>query len=450
MTTSITSSLDQQRSEWVEAAWSQLSRDSIRDLNRDLVDLHSPMGDERALAEWLVGRMRDSGISSSLQPIDARSANAVGRYGSASDGPSLLLYAPIDTHIAADEEVDLPWVGRGLRDDMRPSGYLNEIGDVVGLGASNPKALVAAQLAALEAVVRAGVPLRGEVVAAFCGGGMPYHSEPGYPRQGVGMGSGVFHLVTHGVTADFGLICKPGYQVTWEEAGLAWFKITTSGPLMYAGLPHDMPGYRNAIADIGQVAVALESWLPEYAKANSSGLVEPQGALGAIRGGHPSRTAIPTASAELYVDLRLTPRMTPLDAQRQLEKQIDILRAADPGLDVTVEMIAAYPSASTDRDHWIVRSTTRAWEAVEGREHPAEPDPSSGQTDASLIRNLGIPLARVGCPWNEKTPAEWSAGIGGMGVSHIPDVEKVARIVVHTIIDSCTRARDDLLVGGTS
>jgi len=432
--------IDVERQNWIDAACSKLNLDDLRNLNLELVNVHSPMGFERELAELIVNRMNSAGIRSHLQVIDNMSANAIGRYGKRADGPTLMLYAPMDSHITFDPKIDLPWVGNKYRDDMIPNGYINDNGDVIGLCAWNPKAGIAAHIAALEAVIKAGIPIRGEIIAAFCGGGMPAHSDPSHNRPGFGFGSGVFHMVREGVTADFGLITKPINMVFWEEPGLAWFKITTHGSVMYAGLPHDMPGYSNTIADLAVISSAIEDWLPEYAEKNTSGQVKPEGALGALRAGNPSSTAIGPAAAELYVDIRITPRMTPLDAWRQLEEQLDKIRAANPGLVVTSEMVAAYPSASTDPNHWVVRSTTRAWEAVEGIKHPKH-IPFSGQTDASLIRNLGIPLARIGMPFYDGVPDEWKKGIGGMGYSHIPDLEILTRKIIHVIVDSCTRSR---------
>ncbi len=435
--------MDAERQAWVQAAWNQLDVEHIRQLNLDIVNVHSPMGFERKLAEWLAAYMKRSGISSHVQVIDDLSGNAIGRYGKRYDGATLMLYAPMDTHIAQKPEIDIPWVGDDFRADMMTPGYVTDAGDVVGLGASNPKSGIAAQIAALEAVVKAGIPLRGEVVAAYCGGGMPAHSEPGYPRQGVGFGSGVFHMVRQGVTADFGVICKPLNVVMWEEPGLAWFKVTTCGPMMYAGLPKEMPGYNNTIADLAKIAIAIEKWLPTYARLNTSGLVKPEGALGALRANLPSRVAIPPGAAELYIDLRISPRMTPMDAWRQLEEIVQKVVKANPHIDANVEMVAAYPGASTDPNHWIIKSTTRAWEAVEGQRHPMPPL-FSGQTDASMLRNLGIPLARVGYELYDDGPFNWTRGIGGMGVSHIPHIERLARKLVHVIVDSCTRPLSEI------
>ena len=93
-----------------------------------------------------------------MQGLDERQANAVGvvRGG---EGPSLMLYAPLDTFTAGDPALDVPWASETERADMAPRAVFH--GDLVeGLGAGNPKGHTAVILAVIEAVAAAGVELR--------------------------------------------------------------------------------------------------------------------------------------------------------------------------------------------------------------------------------------------------------------------------------------------------
>ena len=104
-------------------------------------------------------------------------------------------------------------------------------------------------------------------------------------------------------------------------------------------------------------------------------------------------------------------------------------------------MTASLPGASTDPASWIIQSAIRAWEHVEDKPHPTPPR-TSGQTDISMIRNLGIPTARTG--WvstPERTPEEYRSGLGGMGVCDPGDLVAPCRKLVYSIIDVCTRTR---------
>ena len=68
---------------------------------------------------------------------------------------------------------------------------------------------------------------------------------------------------------------------------------------------------------------------------------------------------------------------------------------------------------------------------------------TSGQTDASVLRNLGIPTVRIGYPPVPTIPPAWQ-GFGGLGVSHIPNLAKVTRAIIYAIIDTCARSRTEV------
>ncbi len=434
--------LTEQQQAWLRAAVAELDEDRMRQFNLTITGIHSPTGYERKVNEYVVEHLKKIGFDAFYQRVDDLSGNAIGRLHGSGEGPSLMLYAPMDTHINADPAEDVPWVGRELRPDMLPNAYIDENNNVVGLGASNPKGMITALVAAAEAIQRVGVPLKGDLLVAFCGGGMPTFQAPGYPSMNHGMGSGVNYMLTHGVTADFGIISKPWWGVFWEEVGLCWFKVSVRGTMNYAGMPRGIPGWRSSPVAAAKVLLAIEEWLPKYTELVTSGQVAPQGNISTLRGGWPYKVAFPPATTEIYVDVRCSPRAGPPEVRKLFGEAIEaIARKLDVELDW--EMIASYPGASTDPNNWIVQSSMRGWEFVEGR--PNEFPPAvSGQTDASMIRNLGIPLARFGQPFpTPLAPPEWD-GLGGMGVSHIPDLVKVAKAAIYAAIDTCTRTRAEV------
>ncbi len=426
----------------LEHAVSLIDEERLRTFNCTITSIHSPTGEERECSEWLVRYMRDIELEAFYQPLDERSGNAVGRLRGSGRGPSLMLYAPIDTHLRAESDQDVPWVGPGLRPDMLPKGYTADNGDVIGLGAANPKGMVTALMEAVRCVRLAGVPLSGDLILAFAGGGMPTSPPRGETRQNHGLSSGVTYMINHGVTADFAIICKPGWAVAWEEVGLCWFKITVRGQMGYAGMTRSFPNFRNAVVHAARFVLALEEWLPRYQQRNSSGLCSPQGVIAAIRGGWPHKPAFSSAAVEVYVDLRCNPRTAPAEVKAQLAEAIDEILAKHPELTVDWEMIAAYPGSYTDPENWIIQSSMRGWEFVEGTTHHGLTG-TSGQTDASAIRNLGIPTARLGYPPVSTIPPEWQ-GFGGLGVSHVPNLAKVSRAIIYAIIDTCTRERTEV------
>jgi acetylornithine deacetylase/succinyl-diaminopimelate desuccinylase-like protein len=428
--------------QWLERTVSLVDIERMRTFDRTITSIHSPTGEERQINEWLVCHMRASGLDAFYQPLDEHSANAVGRLRGTGGGPSLMLYAPIDTHLRADPDEDVPWVGPELRPDMLPQASIANNGDVIGLGAANPKGMVTILTEAVRCVRSAGVPLTGDLLLACAGGGMPSAQPQGIRRQHHGLSSGVTYMITHGVTADFAIICKPGWAAAWEEVGLCWFKVTVRGQMGYAGMTRTFPNFRNSVVHAAKFVLALEEWLPQYQARNTSGLCAPQGAIAAIRGGWPNKPAFSSAATEVYIDLRCNPRASPAAVQTQFAEALHNIRAKYPELTLDWEMTAAYPGSYTDPENWIVQSAMRGWEFVEGTTHHAITG-TSGQTDASALRNLGIPTVRLGYPPVPTIPSAWQ-GFGGLGVSHIPDLAKVTRAIIYAIIDTCTRSRAEV------
>lgn len=429
---------------WLEKAYAALDEDRMRQFCLDVVSIHSPTGFEREVSEWMAKQLSALGMDAFYQPIDENTGNAVGRYGS-DDGPQMLLYAPIDTHIDLVGDYDLPWVGPRFSDDMLTPAYADEHGDVIGLGANNPKGMVTAIWGAIDAITRAGVPLKGRIIGGFAGGGMPVKAPPNSPTANSGLGSGVNYMLNHGVSPDFGIISKPGYAVAWEEVGLCWFKVAVSGGYIgYAGRPHDVPDYKNTILEAAVIIPEIEAWLNEYSRVNTSGLCTPWGGISTIRGGWPHKPSFSPASTEMLIDVRVNPRSSTADVQHQFAEGMARIQARHPNIRIEWEMFGSYPGASTDPYHWIIQSTMRGWEHVEGKQHRARTG-TSGQTDASAIRNLGVPLARVGQPPSPShVLRDYTYGLSGMGVGHMPHLTNVAKIIVYAVIDSCMRSREEV------
>lgn len=436
--------LDARRREWVADAWRHVTTDRLRELVMGLVDVPSPTGDEGRLAEHIADILSGTGGLAGVQPIDDRQANAWARLPGGGSGPDLLLYAPIDTLTVGDESEDLPWIGPRLRPDMRPQARAE--GDLVtGLGASNPKGHAACVLMAFEAIARAGIPLTGDLLAGFGAGGMPTNARPGGVRRNVGQGVGCSFMLEQGLWADFAVIAKPGWTVSWEEVGLAWFEVTVHGTHTYVGSRHRLP-YDNAIARAGQVALRLEEWFAEYAERHTSGLVSPQGIVAAVRGGWPRMAAVTPAACTLLVDLRLSPRTTPMEARREFAAELEKIRAELGDAEVTWEMVLAIPGTHTDPDTWVCRSAVAGWEAFEGREHEVIRG-TSGATDANILRNRGVPTVRIGMPKVTEAPFEVDFAMG-MNTVDVREMVKLTRHLIRTAVDTVTRQRHEVgLVG---
>jgi acetylornithine deacetylase/succinyl-diaminopimelate desuccinylase-like protein len=418
-----------------------VSRDQLSEIVVEMTSIASPTGEERALAEHLTARGQRVGLEATCQVIEAGQANALLRHPGLGDGPDLFLYAPIDTHTVGTKADDVPWVGETLREDMVPRASVH--GDyVVGLGANNPKGHAACVLAAVEAARRAGAPLHGAVLAGFGSGGMPVNPRPGAARRDVGHGRGCAFMLEHGFRGDFAVIAKTGWAVAWEEVGLAWFRVRVHGALNYAGIRHFVR-YENPIVRAATVIEELERWFAEYTKANTSGLVAPQGSIGAIEGGWTYKPTFVPAACDLYLDLRISPRTSVPEVRRQFEDAMAGLRRRHPEIRLTWDMLLAVPGTHTDPGNWIVQSCMRGWEDIEGRPHAPRTN-QSGATDANILRGHGVPTARVGMarvPDDAPMPDDFSKG---MNVVSLREMERLTRCLVYVIVDTCLRSRDEV------
>lgn len=247
-------------------------------------------------------------------------------------------------------------------------------------------------------------------------------------------------MLQQGVMGDFAIIAKPFYFVSWEEAGLCWFRVQIKGIPGYVGVRHLMRD-RNPIVDAAKVITALEEWFREYARKYVSGLVAPQGAIGALESGKRYRPSFTPATCDLFIDLRVSPRMDPMEARREFGAAISRIKAAHPEIDLDWEMVLAIPGSHTDPDNWIVQSCMRAWESVEGRPHPPGV-PHSGATDANMLRRWGIPTARLGLPPLEGPQPDDPGAM--QGVNSVSGMKRLAKCLVYAIVETCARTRQEV------
>jgi acetylornithine deacetylase/succinyl-diaminopimelate desuccinylase-like protein len=424
-----TTSLRDSGADALERAVASVTDDGMAELVASMVSISSPTGEELDVANWIVSHLSEEGVDSIVEQVGGREANAVGVLHGSGGGPRLMVYAPLDSPLAGNAAEDEPFVGPDPRPDFLPRAS-REGGKVVGLGAENPKAFAACGIAALEALARAGVPLRGDVELVLAGGSMPVGQRPGMDRV-VGHGAGITYHLDTAPKPDAAIVIKPGWAASHEEVGISWWCITVRGGFNYTGIRHKAP-YRNPIVAAARIVERLDAWFPEYSAVNAAGFVAPQGSVNAIRGGTPERAAFIPATCEIDIDLRVAPGHSQADVEAQLAAQLDALRADLPDFEITLEPRAFMPGGHTDPEHEIVRAVVRQWEAVEGKPH-APLAAQSGATDAAAIREAGIPTARIGLP-QASTPNPYPGF--SMGQADPEAMRRLTQLLIRVIVDA--------------
>ena len=398
-----------------------------------MVDIASPTGGERPLATWIADTLTARGVDAAVQPVDAFQASAAATVAGGV-GPSLMLYAPIDTFTTGDESLDVPAASETWREDLAAQAVVD--GDVVeGLGAGNPKGHAAVVMAVLQAFRASGVVPPGDVIGAFGAGGMPSFAVPGVgdpERVNTGHGVGAALLLERGFTTDYAVIAKPGWHVLHQEVGLVWIDVLVPGLHTYAGSRHRLP-YSNAVATAGRVAIALEEWLEGYAVRHEHGTMQPHGIVSSVHGGFDRLAASTPAQVRLRLDLRLTTQQTPAGVVREVRDEMRRL-SEQLGVELLVRQVAAIPATHTPPDSPVVRAAVAAFESVAGHPHQITMG-NSGATDANILRMRGVPTARTGMPKVTATPDGREIDFTrGMNLVDVRAMRQLAEVLVRTVM----------------
>lgn len=384
-----------------------------------MVNIASPTGEERALAEHISVQLNAYGIEASVQSISDKQANAFGVRRTQGADKSLMLYAPIDTVSSNNEAEDLPWLGPNMRDDFRAKAYVKD-DHIFGLGAHNPKGHGACILEAARVLDTLDIDLPGNLLFGFGAGGMPTHGREGFPKES-GHGSGCAKMLAQIPNVDAAIIAKSGTSVTWEEVGFIWLDVTVAGKHNYVGARHLMP-YSNPIANASKLILKLEDWFETYAERHATDLCRPQGHVAHIESGWKRMPSFTPEAAKFLVDLRFTPQQNSDDVEAEFKQALDAF-SAELGLETQYARIQTIDASHTPPNDPIIQSTTQIWEQLNGRPH--EPFTlMSGATDANILRQHGIPTARIGLAKAKLPNVDFALGMNCVAISELRHLTK--------------------------
>src|SRR6516165_844001 len=111
--------LSDEQEGWYSDACARLDSERLKQLLLQLINIPSPTGNERQASEFIADYLKQQlGGRGRYQPINQGTGNAIGEIRGRGDGATLLLYAPLDTHLEGDPDQDLPWAGPVMRADM--------------------------------------------------------------------------------------------------------------------------------------------------------------------------------------------------------------------------------------------------------------------------------------------------------------------------------------------
>jgi acetylornithine deacetylase/succinyl-diaminopimelate desuccinylase-like protein len=192
------------------------------------LDTVNPPGDEERATELIADQLAGAGLECELLGPEPGRRNLLARLGGEAEGPTLCLLGHVDTVTANPDDWSFdPWAGDVVA------------GEVRGRGAQDMKAQVAAEVAAVASLARAGWrPVRGELLVAAVadeetGGALGARwlceEHPGKLAPD--------YVINEGGGTAFELDGSRFYPLCVAEKGVVRFKLRTRGRAGHASVP---------------------------------------------------------------------------------------------------------------------------------------------------------------------------------------------------------------------
>ncbi len=344
----------------------RIDRTELTELLQELVRRPSPNppGSEAAVARFLAETCEGLGLGAELHEVAPGRPNVYASLGPA-DAPGLLFLVHTDTVPA----------GEGWTHD--PFGGVVEDGRVIGRGACDMKAGIAAAVIAMAALQRSGIELTGPVTLAAV-----IDEEE--------TGAGVRALLERpGFGARAAIVPEPTeLQTIVGCRGNCYVEVEISGRSAHAG---SLEEGRNAIYGAARVVEAIRRLHEGLAGDRHPLLGAASWSVGTIAGG--TGTAMVPDRCRITVDRRLLPGQSGEDAHAEIEAALAALDLE--GLGARTALLMEIPSFELPPEHDLVRGVLRAAADAGAPERPV-----AGWTAACdggyIMRFADIPAVVLG------------------------------------------------------
>jgi len=412
-----------------------IDRDELAQLGCDLVNIPSPTGQEKAVAEYILHWFQESGLKPVRQEVEVDRPNAVGILRGDGTGLSLGFNGHMDTSFTGTQE-DLRMVAT-VEPDSELKGSIKD-GKVRGLGISNMKGGVAAFMMAGKALKKSGIKLKGDIIfAAVVGEISRTPIGPWQTKEYRGEGAGTRHLLTHGMHSDYAVVADGSdMNIVWTQTGVVQIKITTFGKAEAAWgtkrSTHPMVKL-NAIVKMTKIIEALEKWAErfeeQYIYNSPTGPIYPKVNIGAIEGGAPYRPNYFPGVCSVYVDVRTPPQVRPVTVQHEITKSLSSL-----GIEYEIEPYKSLLGHEGKGVEPLVQSLEEIHQFLFSQKlKPEAPDRASIWTDTNVYNELGIPTVKIGPRGKRIGPRAEEI--------NIDEMVKAAQLYALVALDICSRER---------
>ena len=370
-----------------------VDEDRVLTMEQECVRIPSFSYEEQACADYLGGVMGEIGLEVEMMEVenpkgtDRSSRQPVGRLRGTGGGPSLMLNGHMD-----HRELVGDW-------DHDPFSGHFEDGKIYGRGAQDDKGGVVAMIAAVAAIRKAGVKLKGDVLVCPVMG----HKTGGH---------GTKALIERGYSADMCINTEnSGNGIAHVSCGLTAFRLHARAPLIHVNsTPAQRAGYLNPVEQLALIVQRMGSsirsipegdWLtfekhpdlPDFPMLHYDEIV----------GDYMSR--VTSDEMTMTVQVRTVPGQSAATIKADVERLLAKLAKEHSGFDVTVQAppqdgwLAGYdgPPFSTPADSKLVTALASNHELVTGSPPVVGAEPRLGAyNDGNMLAAAGVETVMYG------------------------------------------------------
>jgi acetylornithine deacetylase/succinyl-diaminopimelate desuccinylase-like protein len=407
----------------------------ILDLEQRSIRTRSSTFEEGEIADLYANYMADMGLEVEMQPVthpfdpSRTSRQPIGRLKGSGDGPTLL----INGHMDPGAEMS-GWT-------VDPYAAKFEDGWIWGMGAHDDKGGCVAAICALEAIIRSGTRLKGDVLMT------PVVAH----KLG---GAGTRALLRHGIEADLCINMEHSNNTIANVCvGVVMVRLICSAPeLFFRYSPEARAAYLNPIEQQMEIVrrigpsltpIASDAWMTFTPHPELPGF--PTHTFDVIHKEHyyfKNATGRSTRECELTLQFRTVPGQTVAGIARDLERLLVRIKQDHPAFNCVLEI----PAPGTEQ-------TWNQPAMVCPPEHPLVAALAEGQTlasqlpafvgadgrlgnvgDGNIIQDvLGIPTVQYG-PGDIRVYREWPTPDERV---RLEDLVVAAKAVAHAAVRLC-------------
>src|SRR5215469_14607958 len=368
---------------------SQVKEDEIVSMSCDVMNIPSRTGGELQMAQYIEGRWRQLGLNVTWQEVEDSRANVIGRLRGAGGGTrkNLMFNGHMDTSNTGEQEF-LTAIG------YKPHAVVKD-GFIYGLGIYNMKGALVCYTQAVEALERAGVELKGDVILAAVAGEIEKTQWGAFRgREYRGYGYGTHYLVNHGILPDMCILGEPtDMHVVLEHFGSMWVRISCAGIYVHTAFCEGREEM-NSIRRMHALMEPIMEWIAEWERKAAHGGKKAIVNLGGIRGGHPWRASRTPEKTDLFLDVRVPPTIPMNEARRDIQELFRELERKHPEFGLEFETFVSVPGARIDENHEMVRAIEANHERIMGK--PPDREVVTWCSDASVLSRYGIETVNYG------------------------------------------------------